>query len=195
MDSVKNFYNTILASSHPAILSVHLFGKAAPIVFYLIGSWFLSSTAQFIVVILLLAVDFYFTKNINGRKLIQQRWWYDVTGDDTTTFRFESYKEYPEHQSPPINPIDSKLFWWALYLSPVIWAVFAFLCLLKFEFIYLLLVLFAGGLCAWNAYAYRLCDRWEPGQTGGEPLFQLPMLSSFANLDRVAGLQSFFSRS
>lgn len=195
MESIQNFYQTILASSHPLILSVHLLGKAVPIVLYLLVSWFLSTTVQFILVILALAADFYFTKNINGRKLIQERWWYDVTGEDTSTFRFESYKEYPDVQAPPINPIDSRLFWLALYLAPVIWVVFGFVCLIKFQFVYLILVIFAGGLSIWNAYAYRLCDGWEPGKTSEAPLFQLPMLPSFANLDRVSRLQSFFTRS
>ncbi|CAH01581.1 Tvp23 [Kluyveromyces lactis] len=195
MDSARNFYKTILASSHPLILTIHLLGKAVPIVFYLLGSWFLSSTVQFIIVILTLAADFYFTKNINGRKLIQQRWWYDVSGEDTTTFRFESFKEYPDVAAAPINPIDSKLFWLSLYVAPTIWVVFGFLCLIKFQFVYLILVIFAGGLNLWNAYAYRLCDQWEPGHTAEAPLFQLPMLPSFANLDRVTRLQSFFTRS
>ncbi|CDO95374.1 unnamed protein product [Kluyveromyces dobzhanskii CBS 2104] len=195
MDSARNFYRTILASSHPLILSIHLLGKVVPIVFYLFGSWFISSTVQFIIVILTLAADFYFTKNINGRKLIQQRWWYDVSGEDTTTFRFESYKEYPEVEAPPVNPIDSKIFWLSLYATPAIWVVAGFLCLIKFQFIYLILVVFAGGLNLWNAYAYRLCDKWEPGQTAEAPLFQLPMLPSFTNLERVSRLQSFFTRS
>lgn len=194
MESVKNFYQTIVASSHPLLLCLHLAGKSLPIVFYLIGSWFLNFTAEFILIILLLAADFYFTKNINGRRLIQQRWWYDCSGEEST-FRFESYKEYPDIQSAPINPVDLRLFWWSLYVAPTCWAILWLFSLLKFQFINLILVSFAFGLTVWNAYAYRLCDKWEPGHVDSGPLFQLPMLPSFANIDRMTRLQSFFNRS
>ena len=94
MDHAKNFYQTILKSSHPLVLSLHIAGKAGPLVIYLIGSWFLSFTAHFITVLLLLAVDFYLTKNINGRKLVQLRWWYDSSSSKDSPLTFESYKEY-----------------------------------------------------------------------------------------------------
>ncbi|SCW04300.1 LAFE_0H10506g1_1 [Lachancea fermentati] len=192
MDHVKNFYRTILGSSHPLVLSVHLSGKAAPIVFYVIGSWFLSFTMQFITVLLLLATDFYLTKNINGRKLVQLRWWYNSSGADNKTFTFESYKQYPP--GPPINPIDSRLFWWSTYVTPVVWIVFGVMCLLQFKFLYLILVAMAICLTGWNAYGFRNCDKWEPNQDGNQSgsWIQMPSLPAFNNLSRLAGLQSFF---
>lgn len=192
MDQIKNFYETILKSSHPLILSLHLLGKTAPILSYLLGSWFIHSfAALFILVILLLAADFYLTKNISGRKLVQLRWWYDSMGQAKTPFTFESYKQYPAGN--PINPIDSKLFWWSIYLTPVVWAIFGILCILKFQFLYLLLVILALGLNGWNAHGFRSCDKWEPGQdSGNNSWIQLPNLSSLENLSRIARFQSFF---
>lgn len=194
MESVKRFYNTILKSSHPILLSVHLTAKAAPIVFYIVGSLFLGFTAQFITLMILLAVDFYITKNISGRRLVQLRWWYDSTGEKATSFTYESYKQYAP--GPPINAIDSKLFWWSLYLTPVTWAVFGIFCVLRLKLFYLIINLIAIGLTGWNAYGYRCCDKWDPNQSESSTSswFQLPGFS-FNNLATLSNVQTFFQRS
>lgn len=192
MDHARNFYQTILKSSHPLMLTLHLGAKAAPILFYLLGSLFMKFTAQFIVVILFLTADFYLTKNISGRKLVQLRWWYDPTTLNAQTFRFESYKQYAP--GPPINPIDSKLFWWSLYLTPITWAVFAVFCILRLKIFYLLLVGVAITLTGWNAYGFRSCERWDPNastQTDGS-WFQMPAIPVLDNLSRLSAVQSFF---
>ncbi|CCF55688.1 hypothetical protein KAFR_0A02520 [Kazachstania africana CBS 2517] len=194
MDHVKNFYNTILKSSHPLLLTLHLSGKVVPIVFYLLGSIFTGFTAQFISVVLLLAFDFYFSKNVSGRKLVQLRWWYDSSISRTSTLKFESHKEYTD--GPPINPIDSKLFWWSMYLTPAIWVVFGIMCLLRLKIFYLLLVCVAICLTGWNTYGYRCCDKWEPGSNGNEQnntWFQLPSIPGLDNLQRIARVQNFFN--
>lgn len=192
VDRLKTFYDTILKSSHPLMLLLHLTGKCAPIVFYLIGSLFLSFTAHFILVVLLVAFDFYFTKNISGRRLVQLRWWYDPSTKSTTTFTFESYKQYAP--GPAINPIDSKLFWWSIYLAPAVWIVFGVLCVLGLKIFYLLLVIVAIVLTGMNAYGFRNCERWEPNQNPNseESWFQMPAIPSLDNLTRLATIQSFF---
>ncbi|CCE89478.1 Tvp23p TDEL_0A01460 [Torulaspora delbrueckii] len=192
MEHVNNFYQTILKSSHPLMLSLHLGAKAAPLIFYILGSLFLNFTAQFIVVVLLLTVDFYLTKNISGRKLVQLRWWYDPTTENAQTFKFESYKQYAP--GPPINPIDAKLFWWSLYLTPIVWAVFAIFCVLRLKVLYLLLVGVAIALTGWNAYGFRNCDKWNPNaqsDTEGS-WFQMPTIPVLENLQRFTAVQSFF---
>lgn len=174
------------------MLSLHLGAKAAPLIFYILGSLFLNFTAQFIVVVLLLTVDFYLTKNISGRKLVQLRWWYDPTTENAQTFKFESYKQYAP--GPPINPIDAKLFWWSLYLTPIVWAVFAIFCVLRLKVLYLLLVGVAIALTGWNAYGFRNCDKWNPyaqSDTEGS-WFQMPTIPVLENLQRYTAVQSFF---
>lgn len=196
MEQVKGFYNTILKSSHPITLALHLASKTFPIVFYIFGDWFTGFTAQFIIIVLLLAFDFYFTKNVSGRKLVQLRWWYDSTVTRTSTFVFESYKQYPG-LGPVINPIDSKLFWWSMYLTPVIWLVFGILCLLRLKLFYLLLVAVASCLTGWNTYGFSRCDKWEPVNDNGnseDSWFQLPDFAGFENISRLANVRSFFQR-
>ncbi|SCU85774.1 LANO_0C05292g1_1 [Lachancea nothofagi CBS 11611] len=192
MDHVKNFYQMILKSSHPITMSLHLLGKSAPIVLYLAGSLFMSFTAQFIAVLLLLAGDFYVTKNITGRKLVQLRWWYDSVNSEEGPLSFESYKQFAP--GPPINPIDSKLFWISLYVAPALWIVFGIMCLLQAKFLYLILIGMAVCLTGWNAHGFRNCDKWDPSANNSESgtWLQMPNMASFENLGRLARIQNLF---
>lgn len=191
-EHINNFYQTILKSSHPLLLSIHLAGKLAPILLYVLGSLFMGFTPHFIVVVLLLAGDFYLTKNISGRKLVQLRWWYDPSSEGFRAFIFESYKQYAP--GPPINPIDSKLFWWSMYLTPLVWGVFAFLCVIRFKLFYLLLVVVGLVLTSWNTYGFHCCEGWDPNQdeNGNNSWFQMPSVPGLDNLYRLASIQSFF---
>lgn len=163
MEYLNSFYSTVVKSSHPLLLSIYLLNKTLPVILYVIGSWFLDYTQQFILIMLLLSLDFYLTKNIHGRKLVQLRWWYDVNNSgDGHLFKFESYKEYQDLSSDPINPIDSKIFWWSIYLCPIIWTLFALICILKLQLVSLLLVVLAIGLNGWNCYGFHCCEKWEP---------------------------------
>ncbi|SCV00452.1 LAME_0G09824g1_1 [Lachancea meyersii CBS 8951] len=195
MEQVKNFYQMILKSSHPIAMGLHLTGKAMPIVFYLIGSWFMSFTAQFITVLLLLAGDFYITKNITGRKLVQLRWWYDSVDSEEGPLSFESYKQYAP--GPPVNPIDSKLFWLSTYAAPVVWIVFGVMCLLQAKVLYLILIAMAICLTGWNAHGFRKCNQWDPSAKSGQSdsWLQFPNITSFENLGNLAKLQSMFRSS
>ncbi|KAK5781019.1 Tvp23p PWA37_001934 [Arxiozyma heterogenica] len=204
MEQIKNFYNTILKSSHPILLAIHLSGKAAPILFYILGSIFTSFTVQFIVIILLVSFDFYITKNISGRRLVQLRWWYDATNKSNSNFVFESYKQYDQSLAV-LNPIDNKLFWWSMYLTPIIWFIFGIMCLLRLKLFSFILVIAVTFLTGCNTYGFRLCDRWEPnsennnnnnGYEGFTTWFQLPnILDNLSNVGRVQTLfQNFGNR-
>lgn len=94
----------------------------------------------FIITILLLAADFYYLKNIVGRRLVGLRWWNEVdasTGDSHWVF------ESSEPGTKVINPTDSRFFWIAIYAQPVFWILLALVAVLTFKFIWLPLV---GGL-------------------------------------------------
>lgn len=194
-DHIKNFYNTILKSSHPLLLAAHLAGKVTPILFYILGSLVLGFTPQFIVCVLLLAQDFYLTKNISGRRLVQLRWWYDPSSEGIRAFIFESYKQYAP--GPPINPIDSKLFWWSMYVTPLVWCVFAILCVIRFKLFYLLLVLVGVVLTGWNTYGFHCCEKWDPShdENSNDSWFQMPSIPGLDNIYRLASIQNFFRSS
>ena len=96
-----------------------------------------SSVLIFIITILLLAADFYYLKNIAGRRLVGLRWWNEVdtaTGDSRWVF------ESADPETRTINATDRRFFWLALYAQPVLWVILAIVALASFEPIWLTLV-------------------------------------------------------
>ena len=71
-----------------------MFFRVSALVVYLILSIFISGhfVELFLVVILLLAVDFWTVKNVTGRLMVGLRWWNKVDEDGTSTWMFESKK-------------------------------------------------------------------------------------------------------
>lgn len=108
----------------------------------------------FIITILLLAGDFYYLKNIAGRRLVGLRWWNEVdaqTGDSQWVF------ESSEPGTKVINPTDSRFFWLALYLQPMLWVLMAVLALVRLQFLWLPLVskfIPPGSLIPCPAFAF-----------------------------------------
>lgn len=106
---------------------------------YILGLRLLTSNFVmiFIITILLLAVDFYYLKNIAGRRLVGLRWWNEVdsaTGDGRWVF------ESADPETREVNATDKRFFWIALYAQPVLWILLAILALASLEFIWLTLV-------------------------------------------------------
>lgn len=101
----------------------------------------------FIITILLLAADFYYLKNIAGRRLVGLRWWNEVdpqTGDSHWVFESSATNDANNLTSagPPrvINATDSRFFWLAIYVQPLLWVALAVLAVIRFKFIWLPLV-------------------------------------------------------
>jgi hypothetical protein len=133
----------------------------------------------FIITILLLAGDFYYLKNIAGRRLVGLRWWNEVdpqTGNSHWVF------ESSEPGTKVINATDSRFFWLAIYLQPLLWVALAILALVMLEFTWLPLVgefhalsvwvvgeritancdtAIALGLTITNSLAFSRCDKFS----------------------------------
>jgi hypothetical protein len=112
----------------------------ASLLVYILGLRLLTSNFVliFIITILLLAVDFYYLKNIAGRRLVGLRWWNEVdpnTGDGRWVF-----ESLDPETGREINATDKRFFWLALYAQPVLWVLLAIVALVSFEFIWLTLV-------------------------------------------------------
>lgn len=131
----------------PFVLRVNAMGRwltrrvcpsAASLLVYLFGMLFTENLVMiFIITILLLAADFYYLKNIAGRRLVGLRWWNEVdpaSGDSHWVF------ESSEPGTKTINPTDSRFFWLAMYAQPVLWIALAVLALVRLKFIWLPLV-------------------------------------------------------
>lgn len=115
----------------------------------------------FIITVLLLAADFYYLKNIAGRRLVGLRWWNeaDLSSDanGATHWVFES----AEPGSRVINATDKRFFWLALYAQPLLWTLLAVVAIFKFQFISLSLVVIALVLTITNTLAFSRCDKFS----------------------------------
>ncbi|KAL8370257.1 hypothetical protein RB595_000576 [Gaeumannomyces hyphopodioides] len=122
-------------SSHPITLLTFLAFRVASLLVYLFGLLFTDNMVMiFIITILLLAADFYYLKNIAGRRLVGLRWWNEVdpqTGESHWVF------ESSEPGTKTINPTDNRFFWLAIYAQPLLWIALAILAVIRFKFIWL----------------------------------------------------------
>ncbi|KAI0871259.1 DUF846-domain-containing protein [Hypoxylon argillaceum] len=165
-------------SSHPITLLTFLaFRISGPLV-YLFG--FSSSVVLiFIITILLLAADFYYLKNIAGRRLVGLRWWNEVdgsTGDSQWVF------ESSEPGTKAVNATDSRFFWIALYSQPALWVGLAILALFRFNVLWLPLVAIALALGITNSLAFSRCDKFsQASNIAGSALYSGNLAGSIAS--------------
>eukprot|EP00035_Acanthoeca_spectabilis_P036881 m.42381 g.42381 ORF g.42381 m.42381 type:complete len:199 (-) comp8313_c0_seq1:123-719(-) len=138
---------------HPKTVVAHLFFRTLCVLSYLFSSLYTKSfIIVFITVVTLLAFDFWTVKNVSGRLLVGLRWWNKVAEDGSTEWVFESKKGKAPH------PTESRIFWWSLYLFPVLWLLLAISALFKLHFGYLLLVAIAIVVNMSNVVGYWKCD-------------------------------------
>lgn len=89
----------------------------------------------FIITILLLATDFYYLKNIAGRRLVGLRWWNEVdtaTGDSHWVFESQD-RGGDASGAGAQNLTDKRFFWLALYAQPGLWVGLAIFAIVRFE--------------------------------------------------------------
>jgi len=150
-------------SAHPITLITFLSFRISSLLVYLLGLLFTSNFILiFIITILLLAADFYYLKNIAGRRLVGLRWWNEVNPNSGDShWVFESAPQPNEPGGRVINPTDKRFFWLALYVQPAAWVAMAIVALVKFEFIWLTLVVIALMLTITNTLAFSRCDKFS----------------------------------
>ncbi|VVT56817.1 uncharacterized protein SAPINGB_P005304 [Magnusiomyces paraingens] len=149
----RTLFQRLSESSHPIALLFFLFFRLSALFIYIFGTLFTSNKVLlFVIIILLLAADFWNVKNVSGRLLVGLRWWNESAPDGSTIWVFETAD--PQRY---INPIDSKVFWLLSYVTPVAWVV---LILFKLSFIWLLLTAIALILSITNAVAFSRCDKF-----------------------------------
>ncbi|KAF2146679.1 uncharacterized protein K452DRAFT_314923 [Aplosporella prunicola CBS 121167] len=146
-------------SSHPITLLCFLSFRVASLLTYLLGLLFTDNFVLiFIITIILLAADFYYLKNIAGRRLVGLRWWNEV---DTATGESRWVFESADPETRHINGTDKRFFWLSLYVQPVLWVALAIVALVKFEFIWLTLIVIALVLTITNTLAFSRCDKFS----------------------------------
>lgn len=86
------------------------------------------SILVFILTLLLLSADFYYLKNIAGRRLVGLRWWNEVnttSGDSHWVF------ESSDPNVRTISATDKRFFWLSLYVTPALWVGLAILAIVR----------------------------------------------------------------
>ncbi|KAK8181893.1 Golgi apparatus membrane protein TVP23 [Phyllosticta capitalensis] len=146
-------------SSHPITLLCFLIFRISSLLVYLLGLLFTDNFVMiFIITIILLAADFYYLKNIAGRRLVGLRWWNEVdTSSGDSRWVFES----ADPETRQINATDKRFFWLSLYAQPLLWIALAVVALVKFEFIWLTLIVIALILTITNTLAFSRCDKFS----------------------------------
>ncbi|KAG8679665.1 Golgi apparatus membrane protein tvp23 [Ceratobasidium sp. 394] len=91
-------------SSHPMVLFVLYLLRIAAITVYILCGFFTDNyVLSTVIVVVLLAMDFWNCRNVAGRRLVGLRFWNQVDEDGESYWVFES-----RDPSRPANPIDSK---------------------------------------------------------------------------------------
>ncbi|GAB1216819.1 golgi apparatus membrane protein tvp23 [Aspergillus terreus] len=150
-------------SAHPITLLCFLGIRLSALLMYLFGILFIKHfILVFIITLLLLAADFYYLKNIAGRRLVGLRWWNEVnttTGDSHWVF------ESSDPNTRTITATDKRFFWLSLYVTPAFWIGLAILAVIQLSVIWLSLVVIALVLTITNTVAFSRCDRFSQAST------------------------------
>ncbi|KAH6568610.1 hypothetical protein BASA50_000427 [Batrachochytrium salamandrivorans] len=141
-------------SSHPIALIFHIVFRTAALVTYMF-SWLIVSDfiLTFVIIILLLAFDFWTVKNVTGRLLVGLRWWNEIRDDGTNEWIFES------KENRTVNGVDSRIFWMALYIAPIAWVLLAILAILKLQASFFVITLVAVSMTMANLIGYTQCEK------------------------------------
>jgi len=126
---------------------------------YLFGVLFIKNfVLVFILTLLLLSIDFYYLKNIAGRRLVGLRWWNEVnttTGDSHWVFESAS-------RGDTQNATDKRFFWLSMYVAPALWVGLGVLAIVRFlNVIWLVIVAIAMILTITNTVAFSRCDKFS----------------------------------
>ncbi|KAL3284198.1 hypothetical protein HHI36_018361 [Cryptolaemus montrouzieri] len=107
--------------THPYVTFFHLAFRGCALFFYLFCRVFTDSfISSFIMIVLLLSMDFWTVKNITGRLMVGLRWWNYVDDEGKSHWIFESRKGQLQSR---INDRESTIFWTALILTPFMWCI------------------------------------------------------------------------
>lgn len=142
--------------------------QLASLLAYTLLGFFLSTgsafVTNFVIITVLLAVDFWVTKNVTGRMLVGLRYWNETHEDGSSSWKFESRADTLPEGSPTdnaslgINKTDSRVFWIALYTFPAAWALLSPLAVLKFDLHWLLVCAVGLAFSVPNAIGFTKCS-------------------------------------
>ncbi|KAF9229496.1 Golgi apparatus membrane protein TVP23 [Gyrodon lividus] len=142
-------------SAHPAALFCMYFFRITAIAVYVLCGLFTDNyVLSTVAVVVLLAMDFWNCRNVAGRTLVGLRFWNQVDEDGESYWVFES-----RDASRPANPVDSKMFWIALYTFPAFWLLLFVVSIVRFNLVFVPIVILALVFNITNAVGFTYADR------------------------------------
>ncbi|EIW86547.1 Golgi apparatus membrane protein TVP23 [Coniophora puteana RWD-64-598 SS2] len=142
-------------SAHPAVLFFLYFFRIAAIAVYVLCGLFTDNyVVSTVVVVVLLSMDFWNCRNVSGRTLVGLRFWNQVDEDGESYWVFES-----RDPSRPANPVDSKMFWIALYTFPAAWLLLFVVSIIRFNVSFVPIVILALVFNITLVIGYTYADR------------------------------------
>ncbi|KIO02279.1 hypothetical protein M404DRAFT_27903 [Pisolithus tinctorius Marx 270] len=172
-----------IVSAHPAVLlCLYFFRVSAISVYVLCGLFTDNYVLSTVVVVVLLAMDFWNCRNVAGRRLVGLRFWNQIDEDGESYWVFESrdvglllfflaaFSEY----SPPCVPFltknthsdlepdthfPSRMFWIAIYVFPVCWLLLFVISIVRFNLSFIPIVVLALVFNITNAVGFTYADR------------------------------------
>ncbi|XP_067936248.1 uncharacterized Golgi apparatus membrane protein-like protein CG5021 [Watersipora subatra] len=140
---------------YPIAVTFHLLFKISAILVYLFCNIFSSSfVLTFIILIILLAADFWTTKNVSGRLLVGLRWWNYIDDEGKSHWKYES-KEGKDLQT--IGAAESRMFWVSMFTNQLIWILYIFTSAFRLNLKWMVVVAIANILNGANLYGYIKC--------------------------------------
>lgn len=122
---------------------------------YILSSFFPNYyVVSAVVIVVFLAMDFWNCRNVAGRTLVGLRFWNQVDEDGESYWVFES-----RDPSRPANPVDSKMFWIALYTFPALWFILLIVSFLKLSISFIPIVVLALVFNTTNVVGFTYADR------------------------------------
>ncbi|KAL4865722.1 hypothetical protein BDV12DRAFT_174231 [Aspergillus spectabilis] len=166
-------------SAHPITLLIFIGFRLGALLMYLFGVLFIKNFILiFILTLLLLSADFYYLKNIAGRRLVGLRWWNEVntsTGDSHWVF------ESADPNTRTVTATDKRFFWLSLYVAPALWIALGVLAVVRLNsVIWLSLIAIALVLTITNTTAFSRCDRFSQASTFANSAFGGAIVSNLA---------------
>ncbi|KAI6044992.1 hypothetical protein EDC04DRAFT_183683 [Pisolithus marmoratus] len=151
-------------SAHPAVLLCLYFFRLSAISVYILCGLFTDNYT--VVVVVLLAMDFWNCRNVAGRRLVGLRFWNQIDEDGESYWVFES-----RDPSRPANPVDSRMFWIAIYAFPTCWLLLFVVSIVRFNLSFIPIVVLALVFNITNAVGFTYADRdakqrWANGVAG-----------------------------
>jgi hypothetical protein len=139
--------------NHPVAAFFHVAFKASALLVYIFGGLFsMAFVTLFITVTLLLAADFWVTKNVTGRLMVALRWWNKINDDGTSEWMFES-----SPAADRVNSFDSYFFWVVVYGFTAGWIALTIFSITSPT--NLPLTILGAILCGANALGFTRCSR------------------------------------